>query len=795
MRNTARLLAALLSLTAAPALAQNLPANTVQGRLGIPAGGGPAQSIPFATLKSALTPTAPAVSIADFGAIPNDPTQCAVNRAAILRAMANPAVFVPPSTFYTDYLVVPSTVKSLEGESSAASRLDSTGCGAVAGNTLLTLGGDITISRLGLTTATTASSGNWALFSSGAYNIVIDQVDFIGRFGAEIDSAASLVIQNSSISSWRDYGFVLNDSNTIKISANRIADSIGNATLFSGIGILCTHCTDAIITGNTVGKTGSWGMVFNDGPGGVAHNITVSFNHISPNGIEGIGIQNVIGGSVVGNVVLAQSNQGDSCITVEGTTGNSVQYVTVSGNSVFNCGVNGIQLVTYVIDSTVTGNTIVNAGQNGAFVSASVALYGANVLRNNVTGNNSMCTASCPGLVHDYAEATSADFNMFQANRGTGGSSGLITLVGANSRALNMNVLNQSANTPTNGLNIYNAAMDHRWSLFTDTISLLEFVHNGNTTSRISFDPSGYINLPGTTSGAMQLRAAAASVSTQVITFPIGTTDFSATGGTSQVVKQTSAGGPFTVAQLAQSDISGTPTLATNSTNAAITNDTTTNAAMFPVWVTANTGNLPLKVTSTKLSFNPSTGALIANAFVLNNSSSGQTSVIGPASGNFTLTLPAATDTIVAKATTDTLTNKTFNTAGTGNAFTVNGVSLDTAWTSYTPTATSSSNTITTVSATGFYKQIGKTVTVRIEITITTNGTGSGKIRVTLPVAVAAGTISQALSGFNSTTGAVLSSGISPSDSTTQASIFTATAGYPGANATVLNVQGVYEVP
>ncbi len=41
-----------------------------------------------------------------------------------------------------------------------------------------------------------------------------------------------------------------------------------------------------------------------------------------------------------------------------------------------------------------------------------------------------------------------------------------------------------------------------------------------------------------------------------------------------------------------------------------ITNDTTTNASMFPTWVTANTGNLPLKVTSTKLSFNPSTGVL-----------------------------------------------------------------------------------------------------------------------------------------------------------------------------------------
>lgn len=65
-----------------------------------------------------------------------------------------------------------------------------------------------------------------------------------------------------------------------------------------------------------------------------------------------------------------------------------------------------------------------------------------------------------------------------------------------------------------------------------------------------------------------------------------------------------------------------TSTTATNATNVAITNDTATATACFPTWVTANTGNLPLKVTSTKLSFVPSTGATTitsadANAFTV----------------------------------------------------------------------------------------------------------------------------------------------------------------------------------
>lgn len=53
-----------------------------------------------------------------------------------------------------------------------------------------------------------------------------------------------------------------------------------------------------------------------------------------------------------------------------------------------------------------------------------------------------------------------------------------------------------------------------------------------------------------------------------------------------------------------------TATTATNSTNIGITDDTSTNADYYPVWVTNSTGNLPAKVSSTKLKFNPSTGVL-----------------------------------------------------------------------------------------------------------------------------------------------------------------------------------------
>ena len=56
---------------------------------------------------------------------------------------------------------------------------------------------------------------------------------------------------------------------------------------------------------------------------------------------------------------------------------------------------------------------------------------------------------------------------------------------------------------------------------------------------------------------------------------------------------------------------------ATNANNVAIIDDTTTASEMYVSWVTSTTGNLPIKVSSTKLKFNPSTGVLTATGGVL----------------------------------------------------------------------------------------------------------------------------------------------------------------------------------
>lgn len=57
-----------------------------------------------------------------------------------------------------------------------------------------------------------------------------------------------------------------------------------------------------------------------------------------------------------------------------------------------------------------------------------------------------------------------------------------------------------------------------------------------------------------------------------------------------------------------------------------------------------------------------------------------------------------------------------------------------TAWSTYTPTLTPQAGALTTSSASGFYKVLGKTVHIRILITITNVGTATGHLNASLPV-------------------------------------------------------------
>lgn len=191
------------------------------------------------------------------------------------------------------------------------------------------------------------------------------------------------------------------------------------------------------------------------------------------------------------------------------------------------------------------------------------------------------------------------------------------------------------------------------------------------------------LSTPGTFGSATQApqivfdgKGRATSATSITIAPAIGSVTGLGTGvGTALAVNVGTAGSPVvnggvggTPSSMTATNLSGTAAsltagTATNATNVGITNDAATNASMFPLWVTANTGNLPSKVTSTKLSFNPSTGTLSSTVF-----SGAGTGLTGTAAS---LTAGTATNATNVGITDDTTTNASmfplWVTANTGN--------------------------------------------------------------------------------------------------------------------------------
>lgn len=115
------------------------------------------------------------------------------------------------------------------------------------------------------------------------------------------------------------------------------------------------------------------------------------------------------------------------------------------------------------------------------------------------------------------------------------------------------------------------------------------------------------------------------------------------------------------------------------------------------------------------------------------------------------------------------------------------------AWSAFTPTITAGSGTFTTVSASGRYKQNGKTVHFAVTLTITTNGTAAGWVNATLPVTKRTGSgLSQFAPGWNQSTGAAIF-GVIQATAPTLVSIFKPDGTYPGATGATLQIAGTYE--
>jgi len=236
--------------------------------------------------------------------------------------------------------------------------------------------------------------------------------------------------------------------------------------------------------------------------------------------------------------------------------------------------------------------------------------------------------------------------------------------------------------------------------------------------------------------------------------------------GTSGYVLQSNGSTPTWVAQSTL-----TVGTATNATNTAITDNTSSSATWYPTIVSATTGNLPQTTSSTKLSFVPSTGTLTATS----HAGAWAGSTIGTTYGGTGLTSFTANGVVYASSTSALATSSVFTFNGTDVGFTGNLIPGTAAkginFTANTPASGMTSQllnwyeegTWTPTDASGAslsltvtyarYIRVGKQVTVFAYITYPTTANGFNAQISGIPFTTASSMIPPCVIGSNAAVG------------------------------------------
>lgn len=342
----------------------------------------------------------------------------------------------------------------------------------------------------------------------------------------------------------------------------------------TGGSIVLTGATSGNVTirvGNAAGTNGIFQLPTSNGSGG---------QFLQTDGAGATSWQNVAGGGTVN----------------AGTSGQLSYYASstnaVSGNTLANISSGALTLG---LASTTAGSLVLEGGTSGAVTIGVPAIAGATTF--TLPGSN--------GTSGQFLQTNGSGVTSWQSVSGTGtvnsGTAGQLTYYAGSGTTVSGN-----ANATVSG-------------------GALTLGQSGT---------AGSVVLNGATSGTVTLKVPAVAGS-NIVTFPAGTTDFSSTGGTSQVVKQTSAGGALTVATLACTDLSNGATGCSTATG--------TSGATLPLLNAANTW-------SGVQTFNNSAVKMVG-------SSTGATTVTSANAGasNFTLTLPAVSGNVITNNDTNTV--------------------------------------------------------------------------------------------------------------------------------------------
>ena len=317
------------------------------------------------------------------------------------------------------------------------------------------------------------------------------------------------------------------------------------------------------------------------------------------------------------------TTSGTFALTVAGTSGGIPYFTSASAwassaaltaNALMIGGGAGLAPSTITTGTGVVTALGVNTGSSGSFVINGGALgTPSSGTVTNLTGTASININGTVGATTPTTgKFTTIDFSSTLAVSGATGSSGqVLTSNGSSAPTWTTPTAYATVtdDTTTNAVRYPLFANQTTGNLATEYVSSTKLNYNPSTGLLTSTGFSG--------SGASLTSLPAGQLSGTIPSGVLGNSSLYI-GTTSIALNRSSSSQSLTGVNIDGSAGSATTaTTATNATNVAVTDDTSTATDMYLSWVTSTSGNLPIKVSSTKLKFNPSTGVLTATGGVL----------------------------------------------------------------------------------------------------------------------------------------------------------------------------------
>jgi len=510
---------------------------------------------------------------------------------------------IPNSALTNSSITVGSTAISLGGSATTIAGLTSV--------TSTTFVGALTGNASSATTATTATT------ATNATNIAItDNTSSVSTYYPVLSVATSG--NNPATTSSTKISFVPNTG-------------VLTATSFSGAGTGLTGTASSLSIGGSAPAGSLTGTT-------LASNVVTS--SLTTVGTIGTGVWN---GTAIG---IAYGGTGLTSTPTNGQIdiGNGTNFTrsTITGTASQVTVTNGAGSITLSLPSTINVNTSGNAATATSATTATNIAGGANlqIPYNTASGTTSFIAA--PTLPTTYLQYNGTGFAWAAASATTALIIGTTTITGGTSGRIlydNLGTLGELATTGSGSVVLATSPTLVTPALGTPASGTLTSctglpistgisglgtgvatalaVNTGSAGAVVLFNgalgtpSSGTVtNLTGTASININGTVGATTASTGAFT------TISATG----VITSTLATGtaPFTVASTTQvaNLNAATAGTATNATNVAVA-DTTTNAVYYPVISSSNTGNQAMNTSSSKLKYNPSTGALTVSQIII----------------------------------------------------------------------------------------------------------------------------------------------------------------------------------